>query len=241
MVRAAQDFDAFYRDRLREAEQTDHLLVLSFDGKGIAMRLADLREATRKKAEADRANRTRTRLASGEKPNAKRMAEVATVYTLAQWPRTLEDVLHGLRDKETEARRPRPTSKRVWASIAHSPQGVINDAFNEAVRRDPDMHRRWVVLVDGHRDQIRYIKRAAGKVGANLLRLLPDHDGRGAPADLLSLAHRHHDRRPLRPPDLRRPHPFRAGAHREMPPLTTPDSASLRDTACDMAGAVYDD
>ena len=51
-VRAAQDFDAFYRDRLREAEETDHLLVLSFDGKGIAMRLADLREATRKKAEA---------------------------------------------------------------------------------------------------------------------------------------------------------------------------------------------
>ncbi len=37
-VRAAQDFDLFYRDRLREAEETDHLLVLSFDGKGIAMR-----------------------------------------------------------------------------------------------------------------------------------------------------------------------------------------------------------
>jgi len=67
VVRAAQDFDLFYRDRLREAETTDHLLVMSFDGKGIAMRLADLREATRKKAEAARANRTRTRLASGEK------------------------------------------------------------------------------------------------------------------------------------------------------------------------------
>ena len=50
VVRAAHDFDAFYRDRLREAEQTDHLLVLSFDGKGTAMRLA------RKKAEAARAN-----------------------------------------------------------------------------------------------------------------------------------------------------------------------------------------
>ena len=111
VVRAAQDFDLFYRDRLREAETTDHLLVMSFDGKGIAMRLADLREATRKKAEAARANRTRTRLASGEKANAKRMAEVAAVYTLKQWPRTIEDVLHGLRSKETEARRPRPTSK----------------------------------------------------------------------------------------------------------------------------------
>jgi hypothetical protein len=168
VVRAARDFDMFYRDRLREAEETDHLLVLSFDGKGIAMRLADLREATRKKAEADRANRTRTRLASGEKPNAKRMAEVATVYTLAQWPRTLEDVLHGLRNKETEARRPRPTSKRVWASIEHSAQGVIDDAFNEAVRRDPGLSRRWVVLVDGNPDQLRCIKRAARKVGVKI-------------------------------------------------------------------------
>jgi hypothetical protein len=50
VVRAAQDFDLFYRDRLREAEQTNHLMVLSFDGKGIAMRLEDLRDATRKKA-----------------------------------------------------------------------------------------------------------------------------------------------------------------------------------------------
>ena len=167
-VRAAQDFDLFYRDRLREAEDTEHLLVLSFDGKGIAMRLADLREATRKKAEAARANRTRTRLASGEKANAKRMAEVAAVYTLKQWPRTIEDVLHGLRSKATEAQRPRPTSKRVWASIAHSAQHVIDDAFAEAVRRDPGLRRRWVVLVDGNRDQLRYIKRAACKVGVEL-------------------------------------------------------------------------
>lgn len=167
-VRAAQDFDLFYRDRLREAEDTDHLLVMSFDGKGIAMRLADLREATRKKAEAARANRTRTRLASGEKANAKRMAEVAAVYTLKQWPRTIEDVLHGLRSEATEARRPRPTSKRVWASITHSAQHVIDDAFDEAVRRDPDHRRRWVVLVDGNRDQLRYIKRAARRVGVEL-------------------------------------------------------------------------
>lgn len=167
-VRAAQDFDAFYRDRLREAEETEHLLVLSFDGKGIAMRLADLREATRKKAEVAAATRTRTRLASGEKPNAKRMAEVAAIYTLEQWPRTIEDVLHGLRSKATEAKRPRPTSKRVWASVEHSPQRVIDDAFDEAHRRDPDLHRQWVVLVDGNRDQLRRIKRAAQRIGTKI-------------------------------------------------------------------------
>ena len=49
----------------------DDLLVLSFDGKGIAMRHVDLREATRKAAEAE-PKRLQTRLANGEKPNRKR-------------------------------------------------------------------------------------------------------------------------------------------------------------------------
>jgi hypothetical protein len=125
------------------------------------MRLEDLRDATRKKAEAARAQRTRTRLPSGEKPNAKRLAEVDAVYTLKPWQRTIADVLHGLRTQETDDKRPRPTSKRVWASVEHSPQRVIDDAFDEAVRRDPNLRRRWFVLVDGNRDQLQRIKRAA--------------------------------------------------------------------------------
>jgi len=167
-VRAACDFDDFYRARLRTAEDTEHLLILSFDGKGIATLHRDLREATRKAAEAT-PRRLETRLTKGEKPNRKRMAEVATVYTLERWPRTLTDVLHGLRDKqEKRARRPRPTNKRVWASIVHSPQQVIDDAFAEATRRDPEHRRRWVVLVDGNRDQLRLITRAARKLGVEI-------------------------------------------------------------------------
>ncbi|MCL4225115.1 MAG: hypothetical protein KJZ91_11675 [Myxococcales bacterium] len=50
-VRAAQDFDAFYENVLREPEATDDLMILSFDGKGIAMRHADLRPATKRAAE----------------------------------------------------------------------------------------------------------------------------------------------------------------------------------------------
>ncbi len=156
-VRAAQDFDAFYRDRLREPEQTADLLVLSFDGKGIAMRHEDLREATRKAAAAE--PKLHTRLAKGEKPNRKRMAQVAAVYSVARWPRTSSDVLHGLREPGTA--RPRPTNKRVWASAERSAQAVIEDAFAEARRRDPDLRRRWIVLVDGQRDQIARVERAA--------------------------------------------------------------------------------
>lgn len=164
-VRAAQDFDAYYRDRLCEPEQTDDLLVLSFDGKGIAMRHEDLREATRKAAATE--PKLHTRLAKGEKPNRKRMAQVAAVYSIAPWQRTSSDVLHGLREPRA-ATRPRPTNKRVWASAARSAQAVIEDAFDEALRRDPDLRRRWVVLVDGQRDQIKRVERAARKVGVEI-------------------------------------------------------------------------
>lgn len=165
-VRAAQDYDAFYADRLLEPEITDDLLVLSFDGKGIAMRHADLREATKKAAEAE-TQKLHTRLAKGEKPNRKRMAQVATVYSIAKWHRTSADVLHGLRE-DRDAARPRPTRKRVWASAQRSAQAVIDDAFAEATRRDPDHRRRWVVLVDGQREQIRRVKKAAQKFGATI-------------------------------------------------------------------------
>jgi len=110
-IRAARDFDAFYRDRLCPPENTDHLMILSFDAKGIATLHRDLREATRKAAEAT-PRRLETRLVKGEKPNRKRMAEVATVYTIEQWPRTIADVLHGVHDKRDKAeRRPRPTNR----------------------------------------------------------------------------------------------------------------------------------
>lgn len=167
-IRAARDFDDFYRDRLREPEQNDHLNILSFDGKGIATLHRDLREATRKAAEAT-PRRLETRLVKGEKPNRKRMAEVATVYSIEKWPRTIADVLHGVHDKRDKAeRRPRPINKRVWASIVHSSQRVIDDAFGEALRRDPECRRRWVVLVDGNKDQIARIKRAARSHGVEI-------------------------------------------------------------------------
>jgi hypothetical protein len=166
-VRAAQDFDAFYERRLREPEETDDLMLLSFDGKGIAMRHVDLRDATRRAAETT-PRRLETRLTSGEKKNRKRMAQVATVYTLVPWVRTAADILHTLRPDDLDAIRPRPRQKRVWASVEQSPQRVVDDAFAEASRRDPEHRRRWVVLVDGQRDQIKRVQRAARKVGVEV-------------------------------------------------------------------------
>jgi hypothetical protein len=167
-VRAAQDFDEFYAARLREPEATDALLVLSFDGKGVAMRHEDLRAATRKAAEAT-PRTLHSRLAKGEKANRKRMAQVAAIYSLPLWCRTIADVLHGLHDpKERDAKRPRPVNKRVWASLEHSAQQVVDDAFAEGLRRDPDRQRRWVVLVDGQPDQLKRVQRAARKAGVDI-------------------------------------------------------------------------
>jgi hypothetical protein len=82
-MRSAHDFDAFYATRATATEQSEDLLVLSFDAKGIAMRHEDLRPATQKAAE-NTARKLSSRVCKGEKRNRKRMAEVATVYTVAR-------------------------------------------------------------------------------------------------------------------------------------------------------------
>jgi len=81
-VEVSEDFTAFYEQRQAESpEATDDPLVMSQDGKGIVMRVEDLREATRKAAQSTR-HKLKTRLSAGEKRNRKRMALVATVYSV---------------------------------------------------------------------------------------------------------------------------------------------------------------
>ncbi|HEY4646214.1 MAG TPA: ISKra4 family transposase [Steroidobacteraceae bacterium] len=160
-IRAAQDFEAFYATRTVEAEDTDHLLVLTFDGKGIIMRPDDLRPATRRAA-ALATHKLTSRLTKGEKRNRKRMAEVAAIYSVAPFSRTPMDVLHDLKPtRDVAIPRPRPVNKRVSASVVFDAKTVIKMTFDEALRRDPERHRRWIVLVDGNRDQIAMIRKAA--------------------------------------------------------------------------------
>jgi hypothetical protein len=49
---------------------------------------------------------------------------------------------------------------------------VIEDAFAEGLRRDPERKRRWVVLVDGNKDQLRLVKKAAKKAGVEVTIIL---------------------------------------------------------------------
>lgn len=165
VIRAAVDFEGFYAGRryswLAKAKDAGELLVLTFDGKGIPMRLEDLREATRKAAQA-RTPKLEKRLTKGEKRNSKRMAQVAAVYTIAPFIRGPEEVVGDLKpDGSAKPTRPRPEDKRVFASVKKEPEDVIEEAFQEASFRDPERKRHWVCLVDGNADQIKLAKAAA--------------------------------------------------------------------------------
>ena len=170
VMRAAQDFDAFYQTRQAlpgEAQGAGSLLAISVDGKGVTMRVQDLREQTRKAAEV-RAHKMGTRLSKGEKKNSKRMATVAAVYTIAPFVRTVEELVGNSSSPHPGPPRPRPEQKRVWASLEKEPEQVIEEALAEARHRDPTDKKTWVALVDGNKSQIRILKRLAKKNGLDL-------------------------------------------------------------------------
>ncbi len=161
VAEASTDFEAFYAQRaITPVQSPSTVLVMSQDGKGIVGRQEDLREATRKAAE--KAQHTLgTRLSSGEKPNRKRMATVATVYDVAPHVRESTDVIRRHAEEGETPRKdaPKAENKRVWASVEEEMDSVTEAIVQEAMRRDPNRERPWVMLVDGHKDQIKVIKR----------------------------------------------------------------------------------
>jgi hypothetical protein len=162
--RAAQDFDAFYTQRRAQhqepqADAAGSIIVLTTDGKGVPMRKEALRPQTRKAAEAS-THKLRTRLSKGEKRHRQRMATVASVYSIAPYVRSADDLVREVapvREVRT-ARRPQPQGKRVWASVRKAPHAVIAEMFDEARGRDPEGTQPWVVLVDGQEHQLRLLR-----------------------------------------------------------------------------------
>ena len=151
------DFVDFYEQRTVMDEQTDDLMILSFDGKGLVMLPDGLRECTRKAAEKSKKN-LQTRLSPGEKKDRKRMAQVATVYTVLPNIRTAESVMNKDKKQNNVVNfRPPARNKRVFASLERTVEQVIKEAFDEALKRDPENKRRWVIVVDGHPHQLSLI------------------------------------------------------------------------------------
>lgn len=170
--RAAADFDSFYETKsvktAEEVAETAPLLVIQTDAKGIVMRTEDLREVTRKAAENKRKKMSK-RLSRGEKRNRKRMAQVASVYTIAPYVRTPEQIVNQLQPiRQGESERPKPEQKRVWASVEKSAEEVIEAAFKEALSRDPKKEKNWVAVVDGNEPQLDMLNIFALKYGVAL-------------------------------------------------------------------------
>jgi hypothetical protein len=161
----ATDFDAFYAQRSIQPSSSDGLLIMSVDGKGIVMRHEDLREGTRRAAEEER-HKLAGRLSKGEKRHRKRMATVATVYEVGRHHRLAEAIM-GLRQRQQGAM-PKPCRKRVWASVRADMEKVLDDVVSEAKRRDPERRLTWVMLVDGHEEQLRQIDRAIKRHGVKV-------------------------------------------------------------------------
>jgi hypothetical protein len=166
-VEMVQDFDGFY-NLPGKPEETADLLVITVDGKGIVMRREDLRPATRKAAEKQNDSHG-ARLTPGEKPNRKRMATVAAVYSIEAQERTPEQIMGPKEDKPAAVR---AQNKRVWASIEHDSRLVIKAAFEEALGRDPTQSRHWVVVVDGGEQQLLDILETARSYQAKITLVL---------------------------------------------------------------------
>jgi len=147
-LEAAQDFEAFYRQRTPPPQaQTGPILVGSADGKGIPMVKPEPAEQV-------------VRRGKGEKAHKKRMAVVATVYTQQPRVRTPEEVIESLfatgprpapAPGEPSGVQGRPEYKRVWASLTQSREAVIDQLAQEMERRDPERTKQWVLLTDGER------------------------------------------------------------------------------------------
>ena len=153
--RAAADFEGFYEGNKPAPAPATDVLVISADGKGIAMRPEALRPATAKAA-ASKKDKPTTRLSKGERPCRKRMAEVGAVYDVSPVVRRPEDIMGSKKV-------PAPEAKAKWltASVVDDAAQVISEVFDEAERRDPAHERTWVALVDGANHQISRIKAEA--------------------------------------------------------------------------------
>jgi hypothetical protein len=129
-------YDFYTPDEYQLEETQKPLLVLTLDGKGIAMRKESLRSETRRRAE-ENPHKLKQRLSPGEKKNSKRIAVVASVYEIDRFVRSPQEIINELFE-QAQIKRNKPVKKRVWASLKHSFKTVVGEMFEEANKRDPN-------------------------------------------------------------------------------------------------------
>jgi len=181
-IAAAADAERFYQDQEqgrergqgqgqdRERGQGQALppLVISADGKGVAMRP----EARRRRAKAPE-QKVRTfdkRAGTGEKKGCKRMAETGAVFDVVPQPRTPEQVMGPDPDPGPGQKKPPRAQNRWYAcDITAGRDVTVGKVFDQADRRDPGRRRTWIALVDGDNYQLGLFQAAAAARGITLV------------------------------------------------------------------------
>ena len=144
---SSQNYDQFYLNKNPpDCDSEGDIQVLSFDGKGVPI---IKKEAAKLKA----------RIGKGEKRQKKKEALVGVSYTINPKIRTPEEVTENLiypekkpltNGDDQDANPPiRGQNIRRLASLKRSKQEVVEEIVCDAIRRDSDHKRPWVVLIDG--------------------------------------------------------------------------------------------
>ena len=98
------------------------------------------------------------------------MAAVATVYSIEHPVRSAESII-GIEAKDSSPK-PRARNKRVWEVGQRAPHEVTEEVFAEALRRDPERQRPWVMSVDGHEGQRGHIHTGIERHGVEVTLIL---------------------------------------------------------------------
>lgn len=152
MAQHAEEFHA--RQEPPPANEEGGLLVETADGKGVPIR---------RPADAPRIEEHQRR--SGPKPDRKKMATVASVYSIDRYPRTAKQIVQSLfrrPDKKRSAsqNRPRPCHKRVRACLNYTDSDgeeisgravMFGWLADEAAARNTDRRKPVICIMDGER------------------------------------------------------------------------------------------
>jgi hypothetical protein len=140
-------------------------LVLSADGKGVAMRPGSRRRRT--KAPGQRVRTFAQRRGTGEKGH-KRMAETGCVYDARPVPRTPEQIMNPAGTAAGRGSPRQAVNRRYFTDIAADRAHTISTIFQEAQRRDPAAARTWIGLIDGDNHQISLFQAQAADRGVTI-------------------------------------------------------------------------
>ena len=137
---AARDAEGFYATRAPVAVAREIPLVLSVDGKGVAMRPEARRPTSYQKVPGAYAKR----LSTGEKRGVKRMAEVGAVFDAlppdaARTPELIMGQVAGTDGTPAAAGQARAVNRWYTADIVADRTATIAKVFDEAARRDAAM------------------------------------------------------------------------------------------------------